>query len=90
MPSSLSKALLHRRMHPFAAAAARTTAGAAGHQCTPGKGTCSCLLLGLFILLSKSCCDHRPSLQIAFAIAIIALVADQLWPGAGSYYGCYW
>ncbi|PRW57746.1 peroxin 13 [Chlorella sorokiniana] len=28
--------------------------------------------------------------EIAFAITIIVLVADQLWPGAGSYYGCYW
>lgn len=27
---------------------------------------------------------------IAFAITIIALVADKLWPGVGSYYGCYW
>lgn len=31
-----------------------------------------------------------PQLQIAFAITIIALVADQLWPGSGYYSGCFW
>lgn len=33
-------------------------------------------------------CRHL--VQIAFAITIIVLVADQLNPGAGSYYSCYW
>lgn len=33
-------------------------------------------------------CCHL--VQIAFAITIIVLVADQLNPGAGSYYSCYW
>ncbi|KAI7841664.1 hypothetical protein COHA_004684 [Chlorella ohadii] len=28
--------------------------------------------------------------QVAFAITIIVLVADQLWPGSGYYSGCYW
>ncbi|KAI7843742.1 hypothetical protein COHA_002640 [Chlorella ohadii] len=35
-------------------------------------------------------CAFLSVAEIAFAITIIALVADQLWPGAGSYYGCYW
>ena len=37
-------------------------------------------------------CPPPPSgaLQIAFAITIIVLVADQLWPGTGYYSGCYY